>query len=349
LITFAMAFFFGCGPQDESDSVGPASAGDLGKADQAGARDSARHPSVLEIDDCDDIFAVSDPHGGYLTLLQLLRGNGLVGGSDDAQPSAIAWTGGTHILLVAGDLIDKGARSIEVIDLLRSLQPQAARVGGRVIVTMGNHEAEFLADPENKKAMSVGTDKMGIDNELAAQGIAPEQLARGRDAEGRGRWLIQLPLAVRIKKWFFSHGGNTGGRSIAQLERRFDDAIAQDGFGAKEIIGDHSILEEQLWFGDPDKGDAGKDDAAALGVKHLVFGHDPGGLNGNGQIKMSRNGVLFDLDCAMGLTVGGALRRGYLLHITTRGEDRAETLDDQGRAEALLYPGWARPHRAQTN
>ena len=48
-----------------------------------------------------------------------------------------------------GDLIDKSDQAFDVIACLGGLQQQAPGDGGRVIVTMGNHEAEFLADAED--------------------------------------------------------------------------------------------------------------------------------------------------------------------------------------------------------
>lgn len=40
--------------------------------------------------------------------------------------------------------------------------------------TLGNHEAEFLADPENDKA----TAEDGVDREILARGVTPEAIAR---------------------------------------------------------------------------------------------------------------------------------------------------------------------------
>ena len=147
--------------------------------------------AIVEIEDADEIFALSDVHGGYDSLLKLLAGNHLIDGAND-DPSKVKWTGGTATLIVVGDLIDKGQKSLEVIDVIRSLQSQAPHSSGRVIVTMGNHEAEFLVDPKNHKAMSTGRDEDGIDEELAAQGIDPKKMAAGTDPDGRGKWLAKF-------------------------------------------------------------------------------------------------------------------------------------------------------------
>jgi 3',5'-cyclic AMP phosphodiesterase CpdA len=297
-------------------------------ADAQIARDWSVHPAIVEIDDADEIYALSDPHGGAKELAALLEANHVSSGKD--------WKAGTAILVVAGDLIDKGPDSLGVIDLLRALESSAKAKGGRVVVTLGNHEAELFADPQNKKATSTGNDATGIDNQLAAQKIAPADFARGADAAGRGRWLLDLPFGVRIKKWFFSHGGNTGGDSIAALGKRLQKAVDKHGFSDKDITGKDSILEAQAWYGDQDKDDIGKRNAAALGVEHVVFGHDPGAFGEHGQIRASKDGSLIKLDVEMGLHGKKANTGGLLLHIKTKGKDSAEVLDAKGHADPLL-------------
>ena len=279
-------------------------------------RDWKAHPAIVEIDDADEIYALSDPHGGAKELAALLEANHLIAGT--------TWKGGSAILVVAGDLIDKGPDSLGVIDLLRKL-------GSHVIVTMGNHEAEFLADPTNKKATSTGDDATGIVTQLTPKKAA--DVASASDPEGRGRWLADLPFGVRIKKWFFAHGGNTNGDSMAALSKRLQAAVDKDGFGAKDITGKDSILEAQNWYS---AGDTGKQYANALGVNHIVFGHDPGAFGEHGHVMVSKDGTLIKLDVEMGLHDKHAVTGGLLLHIKTKGNDSAEILDASGKAKPLL-------------
>jgi hypothetical protein len=292
-------------------------------------RDWSAHPAIVEFDDGDEIFALSDPHGGLDALVMLLTANHIIGQTGE-------WTAGKATLVVAGDLIDKGPDSLGVIDLLRVLERSAKARGGRVVVTMGNHEAEFFADPNNKKATSTGEDKVGIDNQLAAKGIKPGDLAAGTDSAGRGRWLLDLPFGVRIKKWFFAHGGNTAGDSIAALSKRLQKSFDKGGFADTDITGDSSILEAQAWYGDQDRSPIGKQYADALGVKHIVFGHDPGAFGEHGRIRASKDGSLIKIDVAMGLRGKKANTGGQILHILTKGKDTAEVLDAKGHAEPLL-------------
>jgi hypothetical protein len=334
LITAALATTVGVGCA--SATAADTGSGSEDQTSSAIARNFGDYPAIVEFDDGDHIYALSDAHGGYETLLTLLAGNHLIDQAN-ADPTKPKWTGGGATLIIAGDLIDKGAKSIEVIDLVRSLESQAPRAGGRVIATMGNHEAEFLLDPKNKKAMSSGQDKDGIDEELAAQSIDPRDVAAGKDAAGRGKWLTSLPLGVRVKKWFFSHGGNTQRLSIKDLRKKLESSLAHNGFGDKDITGADSILEAQSWYGNPKDGSAGQKEADALGVSHIVFGHDPGAFGEHGAIKQSKNGILVKIDLAMGLHEGSGsgVSAGALLHVSTKVRDTAEVLDAQGHASPL--------------
>jgi hypothetical protein len=302
-------------------------------------RNWSTRPAILEIDEADEIYALSDVHGGYVQLGRLLEKNGLISGfnADPDKAKSANWTGKKVILVVAGDVVDKGAQSLASIDFLRSLEAKAEKAGGRVIVTMGNHEAEFLDDPLNDKALATTDDGAGISVELKAKGIDPKDVAAGKDKEGRGAWLLGLPFGVRIKKWFFSHGGNTDGDTIKKLSRKLEEGVdSKDRYGHKNITGKDSILEAQEWWGDKKKA---KEYADALGVKHMVFGHDPGALNDRGRIKAAADDVLVKVNVNMGLThESKALVGGALLHvkIIKDAPDKAEALDASGTETPLF-------------
>src|SRR6185436_15691514 len=92
-------------------------------------------------------------------------------------------------------------------------------------------------------------------------------------ADPRGVWLRQLPFGARVGSWFFSHAGETQGRTVAALEAKLEAAVnAHGNYDDPEIVGSASILESRNWFADAA---AVTRNATALGVKHVVFGHDP--------------------------------------------------------------------------
>ena len=142
---------------------------------------------------------------------------------------------------------------------------------------------------------------------------------------------------MRVKKWFFSHAGNTQQLSIKDLSKKLEKSLTHNGFGDKDITGNNSILEAQGWYGDYKSDEAGKKEADALGVNHIVFGHDPGAFKEHGKLRQSTNGVLVKIDVAMGLheKSGSGISPGAILHVTTRGQDAAEILDERGQSSSL--------------
>jgi hypothetical protein len=268
---------------------------------------------------------MSDVHGGYDRMVALLVAHHVIAGSP-ATPEAVQWSGGSSVLVVAGDLMDKGPAPLEAIDLLRTLEPQAATAGGRVIFTLGNHEAEFLDDPENDKA----TKDDGVDQEIHAHGLSPVGIANGSDP--RGVWLRDRPFAARIGAWFFAHAGNTKGRSVQDLEQAFRAGILAHDYDDAEMIGGDSILESRGWY-DGDSITASRY-ADAVGAQHIVFGHQPDAIGPRGEIAVGFGGALFRIDCGMSPGVNDS--QGKILRIRhDGGMDVAESLDPDGSVREI--------------
>jgi Calcineurin-like phosphoesterase len=79
------------------------------------------------------IVAVGDIHGAYDKFVAILRAAGLI----DARNR---WTGKKAVLVQTGDILDRGPDSRKALDLLRKLEGDAQRAGGRVVSLLGNHE-----------------------------------------------------------------------------------------------------------------------------------------------------------------------------------------------------------------
>lgn len=286
------------------------------------ARDWAQSPAIVELTTAEDIYVLSDVHGGAERMVALLTSAGLITPSPDAE-GGYGWSGGHKVLVCVGDVIDKGDQSLAAIDVLRALETSAAAAGGHVIVTLGNHEAEFLDDPGNKKA------RHELDKELAARKIDPAEVAAGQGPYGT--WLYRRPLAAHINDWFFAHGGDSGGRSIGALSNAFRKAVDSKNWGSDILVGKDSILEAQKWW----KDGALDTNLAGLGVRHIVFGHDPGAFEEPGRIVEKFDGKLFRIDVGMSPAVD--LSHGALLviHHSQKGGDEAFSLDASGKRRPL--------------
>jgi hypothetical protein len=79
------------------------------------------------------VTAIGDVHGDFADLVALLQKTGLV----DKQNR---WAGGKTTLVQLGDLLDRGPKPRDVMDLLMALEAQAPKDGGRVEALLGNHE-----------------------------------------------------------------------------------------------------------------------------------------------------------------------------------------------------------------
>lgn len=280
-------------------------------------RDWQAHPAIVTRAAPPTLYALSDVHGGYDRMVALLARHGLIV-RVPASPAAIEWMAGDAVLVVVGDLIDKGPRGLEVITALQALEPRAAAAGGQLIVTLGNHEAEFFADPTNAKAESSD----GIDPELIAQGEVPDLFSDGGDP--RGAWLLGRPFAARVGDFFFAHGGDSHGRSLTELETLLETAVDRDGYRSPDLTGDTSLLEEENWYGDAA---VEARYAANLGASHIVFGHDPHAIGHDGSIGQRDHGTLFRIDCGMSPDVDyseGALLRVRFTNGETVDELRAD-------------------------
>jgi hypothetical protein len=310
---------------------GAVSPGTTGGADgstglPAGSRDWNAFPAIVDIAATPTIYALSDVHGGYDRLAALLTANGITSRAPSSSTDA-HWGAGTATLVVTGDMIDKGPSSVEVLDFLMALQADATKAGGRVIVTLGNHEAEFLVDPMNSKA----TGPAGIDTELATKGVMPAAIASGADP--RGAWLRRLPFGARVGGWFFSHAGDTQGRTVAALSTALEAAVkAHSDYNDPDIVGTTSILESRSWYSNAG---TGAQNATALGVKHIAFGHDPSALGPKGKIAFAPDHVLLRIDCGMSPGVDDST--GMILRVTELGaNDVVEQLDATGKASSLF-------------
>jgi hypothetical protein len=286
-------------------------------------RDWIKNPAVVQVDTGADIFAIGDAHSDYTRLALAMKTAGLIA-SVPKEPRDVEWSAGNAVLVVTGDMIDKGPRAIDVLSLLQSLRAAALAKGGRVIVLAGNHEAEFLADPVAKKGESFA-------NQLKMRGIRPSDVALCRT--GVGEFLCALPFAARVNDWFFSHAGSSGGRSLAQLAADLETGVMKDGFASKQLIGNGSVLEARLNIKDGQPWiDAGLPERSekqllsayttALGVKHIVEGHVPSQVKfADGTVRESGEmfqifGMLFLIDT--GMSEGVDSSRGAVLHITSK-------------------------------
>lgn len=192
-------------------------------------------PDSCTITTKERIVAVGDVHGAYDRFVAILRAAGLI---DERE----RWTGGRAVLVQTGDMVDRGADSRRALDLLRRLERDASRAGGRVHALLGNHEVmRLLGDlrdvsQEEYAAFRVGTSQETRDRiyERASTAAAAKAKAAGQSFDDTayrqrfeqetplgavemliefgpngdyGRWLRTHDTMVKINDIVFVHGG----------------------------------------------------------------------------------------------------------------------------------------------
>jgi hypothetical protein len=262
------------------------------------------------------LYALGDIHGDYDRLVTLLVAAHILE-APPASPKDGRWSAGKATFVVTGDMIDKGPKPVDVLRILIALRADAPKSGGEVILLAGNHEAEFLAGPDAKKAADFIAD-------LKKYNYSPAKVAACQT--DLGEFLCWLPFAARVGDWFFSHGGNTAGRTILQISAAIERGVDKSGYGTKELTAPDSLLEARLgegkqqWISSPDEHALLQAYANALGVKHMVQGHQHGEVQfadgvtrRAGQI-FGRWGLLYLID--VGMSSGVDDSRGAILRIT---------------------------------
>jgi hypothetical protein len=177
---------------------------------------SAQTPaaSVCNIRTTERVVAVGDVHGAYDSFVAILKAAGII----DARER---WAGGRAVFVQTGDVLDRGADSRKAMDLLRRLEREAPRAGGRVVPLLGNHEfMRLVGDWRYVSAGELRAFRRGDSEEireLTYQRALEAQKARAAaekqpfDAvDYRKRFLDEVPIGFLEMRQAFDAKGDYG-------------------------------------------------------------------------------------------------------------------------------------------
>ncbi len=180
--------------------------------------------------DVSRIVAISDPHGAYEAMVATLANAEVIDGDRN-------WSGRDTHLVITGDLMDRGADSRKVMDLVMQLEEQALADGGMVHLLLGNHEVMNLVGDLRYVApgeyAAFAEDESEEDRERWFRIFVAQQLNLGEpdedalraefnkdrppgffghrqafSSDGKyGKWLMDKPLIVVVNGNAFVHGG----------------------------------------------------------------------------------------------------------------------------------------------
>ena len=188
-----------------------------------------------DVETAERVVAVADVHGAYDRFVAILRAAGLIDGRG-------RWSGGRTVVVQTGDVLDRGPDSRRALDLLRQIEGEASRAGGRIYALLGNHEVmrmlgdlRYVSSGEYAAFRSVDSEELreryylaaATDATARAKGASQEfdqaafraafldqtplgwvemQVAFGPKGE-YGRWLREHDTMVKINGIVFVHGG----------------------------------------------------------------------------------------------------------------------------------------------
>ncbi len=218
------------------------------------------------------VVAIGDVHGSYEPLVEVLRAAGLI-------DEALAWSGGKAHLVMLGDLVDRGPKEREVLDLVMRLEREAPEAGGQVHVLLGNHEvmnlvgdlryvskagyAEYAeATPPREREQALARFmRSGGGAETGPEGVLPRfnelyppgyfERQKAFSASGAyGRWLLSKSFILVIDDVAYVHGGlppSVASEGAEALNRSLMQEI-QAYIKARETLIEAGLLDPETSF-----------------------------------------------------------------------------------------------------
>jgi Calcineurin-like phosphoesterase len=143
------------------------------------------------------VVAIGDVHNDFDDFVTILRHTGLI----DKQNH---WIGGKTTFVQVGDLLDRGPKPREVMDLMMALEKEAVQAGGRVVSLLGNHEMmNIMGDlryvtPANYASFADG-------NSEKRQKSAYEEYVKWRNSHASLIAELSQPMELTETEWMTRH------------------------------------------------------------------------------------------------------------------------------------------------
>lgn len=268
---------------------------------------SLAFPADDQWQNIDRVVAVGDIHGDYDQFVAVLNNAEVINSRGN-------WNAGTTHLVQVGDLPDRGPDTHKIIELLKKLERQATRAGGRVHALIGNHEAmNMLGDlryvhegeyaalksrqasqlrdsyyqrelawlRETQPELLIGPDHREQWEQRIPLGYVEHRIAWSASGDF-GKWVLEHNAIIKIDRTLFVHGGigpELLGRSIREINEQIRAELKA---GETGIPGLAESEQGPLWYrglaSNDEVSEAAHVDAllAFYDVDRIVIGHTPG-------------------------------------------------------------------------
>src|SRR6266704_1592144 len=154
-------------------------------------------PAKAPAEPPESVVAIGDIHNDFDDFVAILQRTGLT----DKQNH---WTGGKTTFVQAGDLLDRGPKPREVMDLMMALEKEAVQAGGRVVSLLGNHEVmNIMGDlryvtPANYASFADG-------NSEKRQKAAYDEYVKWRGSHASLLAELPQPMELTEAEWMARH------------------------------------------------------------------------------------------------------------------------------------------------
>ena len=154
-------------------------------------------PAKTPADQREAVVAIGDVHGDFDDFVSILQRAGLI----DAQHH---WTGGQTTFVQVGDLLDRGPKPRDVMDLMISLEKEAPKTGGRVVGLLGNHEMmNIMGDLRYVTAENYAA--YADSNSAERQKSAYQEYVKWRNSHPQLLAELPQPMELTEPEWMARH------------------------------------------------------------------------------------------------------------------------------------------------
>jgi calcineurin-like phosphoesterase family protein len=219
--------------------------------------------------------AVGDVHGCIGPLREALERVGFI---DERG----RWAADDARLWFLGDLTDRGPDGVGVLDLVMSLQEQAADSGGRVGCLLGNHELMLLAAhlPDGYRLRMTRDDDEPDAHALFRErwfGNGGQDRDSSRLTDGHLEWIAGLPAMALEREHLLVHADTVGyleyGGDVDAVNWSIGQLLS-DPVDVEELDHLTHLMTKRFAFA-ADDGPSAREFLRAFGGRQIVHGHSP--------------------------------------------------------------------------
>lgn len=145
----------------------------------------------------ESVVAIGDVHNDFDDFVAILRHIGLIDNQNH-------WTGGKTTFVQVGDLLDRGPKPREVMDLMLALEKEAAQAGGQVVSLLGNHEMMNIMG-DLRYVVPVNYASFADGNSEKRQKAGYEQYVKWRGSQASLLTELPHPMELTEAEWLARH------------------------------------------------------------------------------------------------------------------------------------------------